>query len=163
MVVRSVMDAFDFTQLQRIDHQADITVSGKPPAVMLVGHFVSITDAVLFHPPMSADVKNRRSFPFEVFGNVQVSGNVQSGTGLKMQILDGELRMLDLPGNHRFQIRFLRQRIKSQHLEELFAVAFAARVPVIESFDFGESSGRQLRGLSTEVLGNHFIAVAGIG
>src|SRR5207244_6973980 len=50
--IGAVVDAGDFTQLQRVDDEADVAVRGEPHAVVLEGGFVAIAAAA----GMAADV-----------------------------------------------------------------------------------------------------------
>ena len=73
-----MVDALDFAELQRIDDQAGVTVLREPRAVMLVGDFVSVADAVLDDWSVAADVENRGRRLAQVFRQVKVACDVQS-------------------------------------------------------------------------------------
>src|SRR5207247_7261033 len=56
--IGSVMDALDFTELERIEDQANISVAGEPRSVMLIGDFVPITDSVFYDRSMAAQIQD---------------------------------------------------------------------------------------------------------
>ena len=139
VVVGAVVDAFDFTHLQLVDCQADVTVAGEPAAVMLVVGFVPVADAVLFHSSVSADIENRRQLFGAIFGDIQVAGDIQTGPRLEVQILDAEFIMLDSAGHHRLQRRSFRQRVQREHFEQLPPIFLSPRLPIVERFDVGQT------------------------
>ncbi len=88
--------------MQSIDDQADIAVPCEPFGVVLISRFVAVADVILLYACVAAYVKNRRGGSFEVFGNIQVPRDVEARSRLKVDILDGELLVLDPAGNDRF-------------------------------------------------------------
>jgi hypothetical protein len=88
--VSAVVNAWDFAELQRIDDQADVTVLREPHAVMLVGDFVSVADAVLDDRSVAADVENRGRRLTQLFRQIKVRRDVQSWQRLEVEFLDNE-------------------------------------------------------------------------
>lgn len=58
--IRSVMMSEDFSELNRVEHKADIAIAREPLAVFLVSRLVPATHAIGLNFGMAADVKNRR-------------------------------------------------------------------------------------------------------
>src|SRR2546426_1162287 len=54
--IGAVMEALDFAELECVDDQADIALSREPRSVVLIGNLVSVTDAVLDHRSVTAEV-----------------------------------------------------------------------------------------------------------
>ena len=74
--------------------------------MVLVSRFVAEADAILLDACVAAYVKNRRGGFFEAFGNIQIPSDVKARSRLKVDILDGELLVLDLAGDYRFEVCF---------------------------------------------------------
>jgi len=111
---------------------------------------------------MAAGVEDRgRSFAPGQAWHVEVGRHVQPGQRLEMQLLDGEIRVLDAPGHDRFEVGPLGQRREAEHLQQLVAVGRPASLPVIEGANIGERGVREACGLGAEVFREHEIGGAG--
>lgn len=150
-----MVQAENFAELQCVEHKADVAVASEPRAVMLVSHLVAITHAVGDHHPVSAQIKNRRSGLGQVLRQIKIRRHVKSGSRLEMQILHREVIALHLACDHRFQFTAWRQRIEAQHLEQLPAIRFAARVPILQRLHFRQTSLRELRCLRAKRFHQH--------
>ena len=152
------MYAGKLTELDRVDGEADVAVSGKPSAMMLVVGFVAIIDAVNLHATVAANVEDRRRGGGEILGHVQVAGDVQAGAGLKVKVAHLELVVLHRAGDGGLQRGAFRQRIEPEHLVKLLAVEIFFGVPIVECLDFGEAAVCQSLGFDFEILGEHPVA-----
>ena len=92
--IGAVVDALDFAQLDRVQHQADIAVTREPNAVPLIIDFVAVADAIAFYYRVAAPVQDRGGGVREVFRHIEVSCDVEAGHRLEMQILDGKFRLV---------------------------------------------------------------------
>src|SRR5262245_35329517 len=101
----AVVQAFDFTELQCINHKADKSVSRKPCAVMLITRFVAQADPVGFHHCMPAGVENCGQGSRYCSRPIKIGRDVQPRKGLEMEFLDHELVMFNLPCDRGLQIR----------------------------------------------------------
>src|SRR5262249_51973624 len=97
----SMVYALDFTELHSVDGQADIAIAGEPRAVVVITRLVPEADVPLFGLAMSADVKNGRRRTGRSLWQIEISGDIQTRSRLKVQFFDGELIVLDFAGDHR--------------------------------------------------------------
>ena len=58
MIVGAVMNTLDLPQLQRVDYETNITITGKPGSMMLVVHLVAIADITLLNFPVAAHIQD---------------------------------------------------------------------------------------------------------
>jgi hypothetical protein len=109
----------NFAKLNRVDHQARVTVASEPRAVMLIRRFVAATNAIRFDLAMSANVKNRRERSLDFFWQPKIGGDVKVRTGLEMNLLHHNRFVFEPPGDRRVQIAPVRRRRESKHIEKL--------------------------------------------
>ena len=152
------MDALQFAELDRVDRETDVTVAGKPCAVMLVMSLVAVIDTADLHPAVAADVKDRRGGSGEFLRDIKIAGDVQTGAGLVVELAHLEFVVLHHAGDLHLQRRAFRERIEPEHLAELAAVLRLARVPVIERLDRGKVVSGQALGFVFEIFGKHPVA-----
>ncbi len=116
------MDAFDFSQLKRINNQANIAITGKPGGVVLVGGLVAEADIIFFDEGMTTDIQDSRRRFFQIFRDIEIACNVKAGHRLVVNLLDGKVIVVNFAGNDRFEVCFFGERVKSEHLKELLTI-----------------------------------------
>ena len=155
MSISAVVHAGQFTELNGVDRQADITVSGKPSAVVLIVGFVAVIDSVDLHPAVAANVKNGRRRAVHFFWHVKVAGDVEAGAGLIVKFVNLELVVLHHTGDFGLERSAFGEWIQPKHLMELPAVLGLFGVPIVEGFDLGKIGLGQAFGFALEILGEN--------
>ena len=155
MSISAVVLAWQFTELDGVNRQADVTVAGKPSAVVLIVGFVAVIDSVDLHPAVPADVKNGGRRAVHFLWHVKVGGDVEAGAGLIVQFADLKLVVLHYTGDFGLERSAFGERVQSEHLMELSAVFGFFVVPIVEGFDFGKIGLGQALGFALEILGEH--------
>jgi len=115
--VGAVVDGGDLTQLESIQDEADIAVSGEPDTVGLVGGFVA--GAAL--EGVTADIEHGGE-PLSgvgIGGAEEVGGDVEPGARLEVEILDQVTVALDGAGNRGVERSGLGQGVEAEHMEIL--------------------------------------------
>ncbi len=132
------MDTLDLTELDGVNGQANVSVPGKPGSMVMIINLVSIADAVLLDPPVSANIKHRgKTLPLLSPGwKVEVARDVKSGTGLVMKLLHGKPFPFKLARNLWLQIGTRTVGGKSEHIPEAFPVLALELVPILLVIDF---------------------------
>ena len=93
--MRAVVNPFDLAELQRVEHEADVSMPGEPDAVMLVVDLVAEADAVFLHRTMPAQVQDGRHGLVDLLREIEVGGDIQSGPRLEMQLFDKKVGGFD--------------------------------------------------------------------
>ena len=140
IAVGAMVNSLDFSQLQCVDGQAGVPVSGEPATVVLVVCLAAVTDTVLFDVAVSADVENRGQTSMAGLGQVEIAGDIKAGPGLELEFLDHKVGVFHAAGDDRMERSFGRPWREAQHLEELFPVLVSPRLPILESSDVGQAS-----------------------
>src|ERR1041384_7561625 len=83
--IGAVMQAFNFAELKRVDDETNVAIPREPFGVMLIECFRAIADAVLLNIAVAADVENRGGWFFEIFGNIEIGGDIKLGAGLEVK------------------------------------------------------------------------------
>src|SRR5688572_6442702 len=95
---------------------------------------------------MTANVKNcGRQFRWIplILRHIQIAGYIQMWPRLKVDVLDGEVAVIDLAGDDRLERRAFRKRVEAQHLAQLPAVRIATRGPIVPRLHIGEAGIRE--------------------
>src|SRR5436189_4119274 len=96
-----MMESFDFAELQRVNHQAHITIPGEPLSMVLIIGFIAATHAVSEHSAVAANIKNGRGGFFILFGQIKVCRHIELRQGLEIELLDCELLPLYFASDNR--------------------------------------------------------------
>ena len=158
---RAVVHAFELAELNRVDRETHVTVAREPFAVVLVTGLVAEARLAVLHGGVTAGVENRGGAGGEIFRDVEIRGHVEARQRLEVEVLDGELGVLDATGEGGLEIGLLRARREAEHFKEFLANLRAPVGPVAEGFDLGERRAREAFRLDAEILGEH--AVGGVG
>src|SRR5205823_5198123 len=160
--VGAVMDAGNFTQLQRVDDQADVAVGGEPHAVILEGGFVAVASAA----GVAAEVENGGEFgPPSLtlraliglralirFGAVEVAGDVEARAALEVQLVDDDVVSLQRAGDGGVQGSLFGQRRETEHVEIFLAKTWQFCLPFFEGLGAVEEAGGYFVGFVGEIF-----------
>ena len=88
-------------------------------------------DAVLRHPPVTAEVEDRGQAPARLEGAEQARRDVEARERLEVELLDGdaEIGALQDAGDRGLEVAARRLRLEAQHLLELAAQLAAQALP----------------------------------
>lgn len=118
----AVVFAFDFAQLEGVNGEAGVAVACEPKAMMMIGGLVAEADAILLHGAMSTEVENGgERFGGRGLGFIEVGGDVEAGARLEVEAFDKHVFGVDGAGNGGEERGAIRERIETQHVEELEA------------------------------------------
>ncbi len=125
----SMMRCSNFSQLQRIKKQADITVPCKPDPMGLVCGLVAIAPAgrVTTHVEHGGML-----FAVGVRWSIEIPRDVESGSTLVVNHLDNKAIFVHRSRNRRMERCFFRQRPEAQHVEVLFPILCAPLLPTLK-------------------------------
>jgi hypothetical protein len=124
-----VVQALDFAELERVDDEADVTIAGKPRAVVLIRHLVAVAHAVTDDGPVAAHVKHRWRRLRRVLRQVQIGCDVKARERLEVEVLDGEVFMLQTSRCGGLEVGARGQRVEAEHLREFRAQLRRTRLP----------------------------------
>ncbi len=160
--VRTVVDAFDLAELQRIDHEAHVAVTGEPCAVVLKLRFVAEADAVFLRGAMTADIEDRGQAPRLFFWEVKIARYIHVRSRLEIELFDFEVVALQCSCYDRLQRCSFRQRVEAQHFAKLPAVLVAMSGPIVPVLKFGGGGVGQFLRFAVEIGGEHLVSARGI-
>ena len=120
-LVGAMMNPLNLSQLQSINDQAVVPVTGKPASVIVIMSLIAVADAVLFDLSMTANIQNGRQWFISVLWPIEITCDVEPWHGLKVNSFDNEFRFFGHSLHHRLQRCFCRQRIQPKHIEQLLS------------------------------------------
>jgi hypothetical protein len=152
-----VVQALEFAELDRIDDEADVPLTGEPRPVVLVVGLGAVADAVLLHVGVTADVQDRGRPARQIFRHVEIGCRVEPGERLEVHVFNVELVLVHAPGHGGLEIGLGRQRREPEHFQQLFAIGRSAGGPIGKRPDVGKRALRDARRLLLEVACGHAI------
>src|ERR1051325_3451027 len=143
----------DLGNLNRVQHEGNVTVLCKRDTVPLILSFRSIWR---FSVPANIDYAWNR--PFSILRKVQVSSDVEFGNTLERNLLYHEIAAIDGTRDLHVERRSRRPGQKAQHVSQLLPPLLANFFPVLA---IGNLRARTVRDLSrppVHVIGNDSLA-----
>ena len=153
------MFPLDLAELERVNRETGVSVFREPGAVMLVGRFVAVTDAIDLHAAVTADIEYRREGAILFRGAVKVGRDVKFGAGLEGKVFDDDSFALDRTRDLRLEIGSGRERLQAEHFKELPSQIRLGGGPVARVFDERCVARGEATGLAFEILIEHPITL----
>ncbi len=146
-VVRPVVNSGDLPELDRVDQQSDIAVSGKPDSMMLI---VDLRTPRARGVP--AKVEHRWERPRRDLGQIEVTRDIQPGHALEDNLLDTVRPTVQLAGNAGLERRLRRHWIQAQHVQDLLPQARADAFALVEGLDVAGKTSSDFSGPTNQIL-----------
>ena len=159
LAVSAVMGGGDFSQFQRVEDQADVSMPREPDAVRLVGRLVARPALV----QMSAHIEHCRQAPARrrIVGTVEVARHVEARAALIVEHLDRVAVAFQFAGDRGGKRRCFRHRPQSEHVEILVLILRPKLFPLLGGAEAVKQRGVHLLGLAGKIGLDHAVARGG--
>ncbi len=151
------MQSLNLAELERVDDEADVTITREPHAVMVICKLVSVANPVGDYWAVAANIKNGGCRLCQALGDIQVGGHVKTGTRLKMEVLNRERLLFKTAGDDSLQVRARWQRREAQHLRQLRAQYGRLPAPFVAGGEMIQRTLTQSPRLAPEEFGQRLV------